>query len=143
MAWKRVSRFSTTISWISVALKLGKLQEVVRLNENEPGVKTRKYFEKNRDGKLLLRHAMAQFCPPNVTEAEKQGFSAPDASWFRGDSIDYVRRVLLSPNARLYQFLDADATQALINEHISGASNRRLFIWSLLQFEQWCKTFLQ
>ena len=127
---------------VPVALKLGNLQEVVRLNENEPGVKTRKYFEKTRDGKLLLRRAMARFCPPKVTEAEKQGFSAPDASWFRGESIDYVRRTLLSPNARLYQYLDADATQGLINEHISGASNRRLFIWSLLQFEQWCRTFL-
>ncbi len=127
---------------VPVALKLGNLQEVVRLNENEPGIKTRKYFEKNRDGKLLLRRAMARFCPPKVTEAEKQGFSAPDASWFRGESIDYVRRTLLTPKARLYEYLDIDAVQALINEHISGTSNRRLLIWSLLQFEQWCKTFL-
>jgi len=128
---------------VPVALKLGNLNEVVRLNENEPGVKTRKYFEKNRDGKLLLRRAMARFCPPKITEAEKQGFSAPDASWFRGESIDYVRHTLLTPKARLYEYLDPEATQALVNEHLSGKANRRLFIWSLLQFEQWSRTFLQ
>ena len=128
---------------VPVALKLGNLREVVRLNENEPGVKTHKYFEKTRDGKLLLRRAMATLCPTKITEGEKQGFSAPDASWFRGESIDYVRRTLLSPNARLYEYLDREAVQALIDEHIAGISNRRLFIWSLLQFEQWCQTFLK
>jgi asparagine synthase (glutamine-hydrolysing) len=127
---------------VPVALKLGNLKEVIRLNENEPGVKTHKYFEKTRDGKLLLRRAMARFCPARITEAEKQGFSAPDASWFRGESIEYVRRTLLSPNARLYEYLDAEAVQALVGEHIAGVNNRRLFVWSLLQFEQWCKTFL-
>src|SRR5436309_4698717 len=40
---------------LPVSAKLGNLGEVVRLNENEPGSKTRSYFEKTRDGKLLLR----------------------------------------------------------------------------------------
>jgi asparagine synthase (glutamine-hydrolysing) len=67
----------------------------------------------------------------------KQGFSAPDASWFKGESIDYVRRQLLTGTARIYQYLAPEATHELINEHLSGAQNRRLFIWSLLSFEHW------
>ena len=35
-----------------------------------------------------------EFLPKEVVEREKQGFSAPDASWFKGESIDYVLREL-------------------------------------------------
>lgn len=37
--------------------------------------------------------------------------------------------------------MDKDATQKLINEHLSGKENRRLFIWSLLNFEEWSKIY--
>src|ERR1700730_7120936 len=83
--------FSTRLP---VALKLGNLGEVVRLNENEPGAKTYKYLEKSRDGQRLLRELMQRYIPREVTDREKQGFSAPDASWFRGESIGYVRETL-------------------------------------------------
>ena len=38
---------------------------------------------------------MERYVPQDVTHQVKQGFSAPDASWFRGDSIEYVRDLLL------------------------------------------------
>jgi len=123
-------------------LKLGNLMEVVRLNENEPGNKNTRYFARTKDGKLLLRKAMSRFIPATVTAQEKQGFSAPDASWFKGESIDYVRRRLLADRARIYEFLDREAVQALVNEHLEGQQNRRLLIWSLLNVEQWCERFL-
>jgi asparagine synthase (glutamine-hydrolysing) len=125
-----------------VCLKLGNLGEVVRLNENEPGPKTAKYFRKTKDGKLLLRKAMTRYIPAEVTQREKQGFSAPDASWFKGESIDYVRRRLSNGHARIYEFLDREAVQSLVNEHLEGKQNRRLLVWSLLNMEQWCERFL-
>jgi asparagine synthase (glutamine-hydrolysing) len=127
---------------IPARLKLGNLPEVVRLNENEPGPKTKKYFERTRDGKLILRRAMKRIIPESVVEREKQGFSAPDASWFKGDSIDYVRRTLLEQNAMIYEFLDRQAVRDLVTEHTDGRQNRRLLIWSLLNFEWWCRQFL-
>ncbi len=127
---------------LPVNLKLGNLGEVVRLNENEPGAKTAKYFDKTRDGKLLLRKAMQRYIPDEVTNREKQGFSAPDASWFKGESIDYVRRLLFNGEARIYEYLDRNTIQSLVNEHLDGKQNRRLLIWSLLNFEWWCRKFL-
>jgi asparagine synthase (glutamine-hydrolysing) len=32
--------------------------------------------------------------------------------------------------------------QPLIAEHLEGRENRRLLLWSLLGFEQWCRIFL-
>ncbi len=123
-------------------LKLGMLNDVVKLNENEPGVKTAKYFQKTRDGKLLLRKMMARHVPAEVVEREKQGFSAPDASWFKGESIDYVRRVLFDGRARIYDFLDRQTVTSLVQDHLEGRQNRRLLIWSLLNVEAWCREFL-
>lgn len=127
---------------IPVRHKLGNLTEVVRLNENTPGRKTACYFQRTQDGKKLLRRMLARHVPEEVSQRTKQGFSAPDASWFKGESIDYVRDVLFDPNARIYEFLDRKSVQTLVNDHLEGRENRRLLIWSLLNVEQWCQHFL-
>jgi asparagine synthase (glutamine-hydrolysing) len=123
-------------------MKLGNLTEVVRLNENEPGGKSQRYFEKTRDGKLILRNMMTRHIPSQVAEREKQGFSAPDASWFKGESIDYVRRRLLNDRARIYDYLDKKTVKGLIDDHLEGRQNRRLLIWSLLNLEQAMEAYL-
>jgi asparagine synthase (glutamine-hydrolysing) len=128
---------------VPVRLKLGNLSKVVRMNENEPGAKTHKYFQKTKDGKLLLREVMKRYIPEDITKGIKQGFSAPDASWFKGDSIDYVKRELFNNHAFIYNYFDSKAVQRLVSEHFEGKSNRRLFIWSLLSFEWWCRSFLE
>ncbi len=122
-------------------LKLGNLTDVVRMNENEPGGKHERYFRRTKDGKLLLRKMMARHIPSEVTDRVKQGFSAPDASWFKGESIDYVRRRLLNRNARIYDYLDRTVVHSLISDHLEGRENRRLLIWSLLNLEQVCEEF--
>jgi asparagine synthase (glutamine-hydrolysing) len=123
-------------------LKLGNLTEVVRLDENEPGGKRERYFNRTRDGKLLLRSAMKRYLPRQIAEREKQGFAAPDASWFKGESIEYVRRRLYRQGARIYEFMDRSVVHALIDDHLEGKENRRLLIWSLLNIEQLCEAYL-
>ncbi len=126
---------------LPVKHKLGNLAEVVKLNENDPGGKNARYFQKTSDGKLLLRKMMAGLIPREVVEREKQGFSAPDASWFKGESIDYVQNLLGNPGARCYEVLDYDTMQGLIGLHMSGKENKRLLIWSMLNFEHTLREF--
>ena len=127
---------------VPVSHKVGNLSEVVRLNENEPGHKTENYFRKTKDGKLIFRDAMGRILPQQITSATKQGFSAPDASWFKGDSIDFVMKTIQSDHARIYEFMDRKTIRSLVDEHVSGKTNRRLLIWSLLNFEHWCQHYL-
>jgi asparagine synthase (glutamine-hydrolysing) len=124
-----------------VGLKLNNLAEVLRINENEPGHKPVKYFEKTNDGKQILRDMMARYIPTEITQAAKQGFSSPDASWFKGESIEYVERRLFNGHCSLYEYLDRDAVQGLVREHLSGKNNRRLLIWSLLNVATWLEQF--
>lgn len=122
-----------------VHLKLNNLAEVVRINENDPGNKAKKYFQKTKDGKQIVRDVMSKYLPENISNAAKQGFSGPDGSWFKGDSIDFVKEALLDDNAPLYKYMDKKSVQGMINEHLSGEKNNRLLIWSLLSFNETLK----
>jgi asparagine synthase (glutamine-hydrolysing) len=120
--------------------KLRDLDAVVRIDENQPG-KRWLAERQTRDGKAILRRALARVVPAEVMERVKQGFSAPDASWFRGESIDYLNRLLRDPRARIYEFLQPRYVADVLDEHCSGRANRRLLIWSLLCFEWWLRRF--
>lgn len=120
-----------------VKLKLNNLAEAMRINENESGGKTNHYFKLTRDGKQILRDVTARYVPEKITNAAKQGFSAPDASWFKGESIEFVKKILLQRDARIYDVLDRRTVSNLIHEHLNGNTNHRLLIWALLSVETW------
>lgn len=124
-----------------VGLKLNNLGEVIRLNENEVGRKGNQYFQKTNDGKQILRDMMSKYIPSDIIEAKKQGFSSPDASWFKGESIEFVRSKLLDEKAPIFDYLDVGETKALVNEHLSGQQNRRLLIWSLISVNEYLEAF--
>ena len=121
---------------IPVKYKLGNLSKVMKMDENEIGK-----MQKTNDGKVILRKAMSRYIPEDIHKAVKQGFSSPDNSWFKGESIEFVKAKLLNENANIYKYMDREATQKLINEHLRGEKNRRLFIWSLLNFEEWSNIY--
>ena len=127
---------------LPVKYKIANLENLFRPDENSIGDKSRQYFRKTNDGKWLLRQTIQRYVPREVSEREKQGFSAPDASWFRGESIDYVKSLLFNDKARIYEYLDKTEIHALVEDHLTGRVNRRLFIWSLLSFENWLIKFL-
>jgi asparagine synthase (glutamine-hydrolysing) len=127
---------------LPVRTKLRDLDKVMRVDENEPGPKRKLFYEKTNDGKLILRNVLGRYVPNEYVSGIKQGFSAPDASWFRGDSIEYVRGIILDRKANIYEYLRYDTVSELVNEHLSGEKNRRLLIWSLLSFEWWLRVFL-
>jgi asparagine synthase (glutamine-hydrolysing) len=126
---------------LPVRLKLANLAKVVRIDENEAD-KGKKYFVKTKDGKLILRKVMTKYIPQEISEGIKQGFSAPDASWFKGESLEYVKKILFGKKALIYDYLDRASVQKLVEEHLKGELNRRLFIWSLLNFEWWLRQYL-
>lgn len=125
-----------------VGMKLNNLKDVIRIDENEPSDKQRIYFQKTRDGKQILRDVMRNYIPDDIANGEKQGFSAPDASWFRGDSIDFVRRKLYEESSPLYDLLDRKTVHKIVDRHLEGKENRRLFIWSLLNVDSWLEQTL-
>ena len=122
-----------------------KLLDVLKapvVDEDEVAKARRYRMQPTSDGKRILRAAVKPLLPGYVWDRAKQGFSAPDASWFRGESIDYVNRLLRDPRARCLEFVEPAYVGRVLDEHSSGRVNHRLLIWSLLSFETWCRKFL-
>lgn len=117
-----------------VDLKVKNLFNRPRLDENQIGNKKETYFQQTSDGKSILREVMSDIIPSSITEGKKKGFSSPDASWFKGESIDFVKTQLFEGKSSIAGYFDLTVLKKLVNEHLNGTSNRRLFIWSLLVF---------
>jgi asparagine synthase (glutamine-hydrolysing) len=126
---------------IPVALKLGELGRIKRIDENELD-KFWKYYRDYDDGKAVLRQAMSRLLPPEVTTRRKQGFSSPEESWYRGENAGYVRDILLSSRPAFRDFIRQDYVERVVREHTEQRINHRLLLWSLLCFEWWCRIFL-
>lgn len=126
-----------------VSLKIQNLSEVVRVDENEAGGKRKRHFQKTKDGKQILRDVMRAYIPDDIAGAQKQGFSAPDASWFKGESMEFVKRRLLSGNSPLESLFDEKTLRHLLDQHLSGKENRRLLIWSLLSVSAFLDGFVE
>jgi len=127
---------------VPVSLKVNNLSEVVKLNENDAMEKKSRHFQKSKDGKQLLRDVMTRHVPLSTTQAEKQGFSSPDSSWFRGESVDFVRKTVTSSGSMLGRILSPTVIERLMEEHLGGFRNRRLLVWSLINIELWLKKWL-
>ncbi len=125
-----------------VNLKINNLTDVIRINENEPGKKKKKYFQKTNDGKQILRNVMRGYVPDSIAMGQKQGFSSPDASWFKGESIDFVKSKLFNDfDSPIYNYLNRKEILNLVNQHLEGKVNRRLLLWSLLYFNEYCRSY--
>ena len=126
---------------VPVKHKLGNLErEISKIDENTEQKK--KIYREFNDGKNVLRKAMADFIPDKIINRKKQGFSAPDESWYRGENIDYVKELLLSENTVSTKYISKNYIIKIVNEHIYDGINHRLLIWSLMSFEWWCKIFI-
>ena len=124
---------------IPIEYKIKNFALIKRIDENVSR-KSSKFFMDCNDGKNVLRKALKKVLPEAVIRRKKQGFSSPDASWYRGENLDYVKSILLDKNAFSLEYIRKPFIEEVINKHTNG-ENLRLLIWSLLSFETWCKEF--
>lgn len=126
---------------VPVKHKLGNLEkEISNIDENTEQKK--KVYKEFDDGKNVLRKAMEDFIPEEIINRKKQGFSAPDESWYRGENAEYVKDLLLSENTVSTKYINKDYIVKTVDEHINKGVNHRLLIWSFMNFEWWCKIFI-
>ncbi len=126
---------------IPLSFKLSSLQDIT-INENNLKEKQALRFQKSNDGKKILRTMLEHFVPKDITQAVKKGFSSPDSSWFEGESMEFIKKKLFDKNAIIFEFLDYNTCTELIAQHLYGKQNKRLLIWSLLNFHEWCNLHL-
>jgi len=126
---------------IPVRHKLANLENMKKIDENEARNKREVYLQFN-DGKNVLRQAMMDFIPEKIVNRPKQGFSAPDESWYRGENADFLKQLLLGKKSASADIINHDFIVDTLRRHIDEKQNKRLLLWSLMCFENWCQLFL-
>jgi asparagine synthase (glutamine-hydrolysing) len=126
---------------VPVRHKLGNLEHRIKIDENDFRDKKNLYTEYD-DGKNVLRKAMLDLLPEKIVNRKKQGFSAPDESWYRGENAVYVKELLLNKSTVSTEFINRKYIERIVDEHINKHINHRLLIWSFMNFEWWCRIFL-
>ena len=121
---------------IPVKHKLGNMdKEIERIDENLTGdIKKPLSYKEYDDGKNVLRKAMLDFIPDKIINRKKQGFSAPDESWYRGENANYVKELLLNENTISTKYIRKEYISKIVKEHIEDGINHRLLIWSFMNF---------
>jgi len=108
-----------------------------RFDENTPGNKFLKSKSDENISKLILREVMSRYLPESIASGKKKGFSAPDATWFRGRSIDFVQKIVTNKKRKMYDIVDQKTVLKMVDQHMSGEKNRRLFLWAILSFDEY------
>lgn len=98
--------------------------------------------DRRTDGKFILRHMMGRLVPEDIYKREKQGFSAPDGSWFRHQSYEFISNKLLCSNNRLHDFIDKYEIKNVLEGHKKGTrSDGRHKIWGFLHLSETIDNF--
>jgi len=121
---------------IPVALKI--INQPEKVNENDIFEKS---IKRQKNGKIVLKKTLAKYVDKEIVNRKKQGFSSPDASWFKGESIEYVKSKMNNSILVANNLMDEGILFKYIEKHLNGSQNYRLFIWSFLNLDQVLRKF--
>jgi asparagine synthase (glutamine-hydrolysing) len=90
--------------------------------------------------KRIFKDALKGHVPDGMLTRPKSGFAVPLDAWFSDSYHDYLREILLQPNARITAYIAPTTLQKLFS------SNRGYIgyqFWSLLMLELWLQYYGQ
>jgi asparagine synthase (glutamine-hydrolysing) len=93
-------------------------------------------------GKYVLRKLAGRFLPAAVLQKKKQGFAIPREKWFQGDLKDFAWSTLTSEAFKSRGYFRQDRIEAILSGHADGKKDYGMWIWSLINFELWHRTFV-
>jgi asparagine synthase (glutamine-hydrolysing) len=85
--------------------------------------------------KRVLKSAVADLLPPEITSRPKRGFGVPLDEWFRGELAAEAGH-LASPSARIARHVDGAVVAELLRQHQQGLAAHGQKLWSLLVLER-------
>jgi asparagine synthase (glutamine-hydrolysing) len=90
-----------------------------------------------RGGKVILKKALADRLPPEITRRRKVGFPTPIAALLRGPFGREARDLLLSPCPTTSDLFDRAVISRLLDEHRDGRNDWSRILFQLVMLEHW------
>jgi len=101
-----------------------------------------KYKIRDGVGKWVLREAMRGILPEKVrTRTDKAGLIAPADRWFRTTNKSQVQNIINSELLKKSNIFNVDNLNKLFENHLSENANYQMFLWQLINFNEWYKRF--
>ena len=127
---------------VPIQAKLDGIAEQIRRQIQRKNGEVLNETGRRTDGKHILRHMMGRLVPEEIYNREKQGFSAPDGSWFKNQSYEFITDKLLNTKRRLHDFVDINEIRDVVEGHKLGTRNDgRHKIWAFLHLAETMDNF--
>ena len=92
--------------------------------------------------KAILREALRDRIPPEILTRRKMGFPVPVGSWLKGAFAPLVDEFISGSRASRRGLFNAEAVNAIADEHRSGRVPHGTRLWLLMNLEIWQRIFL-
>ncbi|MDR1063789.1 MAG: amidotransferase 1, exosortase A system-associated [Azoarcus sp.] len=90
---------------------------------------------RGKEGRFLLKQAMAPQLPRNVLYQPGRAFDVPFDRWLRGSLKRRMRDIVLGDTLAATGIFDAGYLQHLVDTHLLGVRDHSAPLWALLMFE--------
>jgi len=93
--------------------------------------------------KYVLRRAMRDRLPVEVTRGRKRGFNAPMPSWFAGALREYTADTLSRARLVRQGIFRPDVVARYLEEHVTRRVDHSRQLWTLLVFSVWYEAMME
>jgi len=92
--------------------------------------------------KHLMKKALVGVLPPEVLNRPKRGFGAPMGAWLKAELLDLLESALSRESIEARGFLRYAPVRRLIDDHRTNRIDGTDRLLALLNFEIWCRVYL-
>lgn len=92
--------------------------------------------------KRVLRDSFRTILPQEILSRSKMGFPVPLAQWFRGGFRWVIDEYVLGSAVMQRGIFDRGVVTRLVDRHMAGTEDNAQRLWSLINFEIWCRRCL-
>jgi len=96
---------------------------------------------RDREKKIILRHAFSRLLPPEILNRRKHGFTVPLDRWFRYDLREFSENRFFRGDAAVHYF-NLATLRRIWDEHQSGRVDHGTLLWSILSLLLWHEEYL-
>ena len=89
--------------------------------------------------KFILKELACRYLGRDYVYRPKEGFGIPVSRWLREDKAGYLHDTLLTNSSPIYDHLNKQVIQGMINAHRDGSSEFGAKIWNLLMLDGWLR----
>ena len=92
--------------------------------------------------KAVLREALKDVIPKEISTRKKMGFPVPIGRWLRGDYAPLLQDLVLGKRSLGRGLFNPGFVEAMVAEHLGGVRDHGDRLWLLMNLELWQRIFL-